>query len=448
MSPSSRRGVLATMLLAGGGLLAPARAVGQGERCVFQIDNVDRQGAVVETPQGTNYFAGGNVRLSCRGTRISMASDSVAAYGGNVVQFIGRVKYRDSTLTMDADRGTYFKNRERWEARGKVVTENLVTGSTLTGPSLDYMRVVKGVRDTMEMFATGRPTIQYVPSDTGTQAPEPYVIVGDRVRLKGDEQIYAGGKVTVDRSDFASRSDSLRLNTGTGGEGSLVGGRPVLRGLGADSFSITGNRIDLKLEGRELTYLLAKGNSKAVNKEWELVADTIALDVNKRKLDQTLAWGDSLKPSATSASYAMKADSLALDTPGQQLREVRGFGRAWLGGTMYEPTKDRDWMRGDTVVARFAARDSAGTRRAVLSRIEARKAAQSYHLERNDRAPSRPSINYARGEVITVTMKDGPAPAGSGVERVDIRGKVDGIQLEAEEPPAPADTTPGGGGPR
>jgi hypothetical protein len=409
---------------------------------------VDRQGAVVETPQGTNYFAGGNVRLSCRGTSISMQSDSVAAYGGNVVRFIGRVKYRDSTLTMDADRGTYFKNRERWEARGRVVTKNLVTGSTLTGPALDYLRVVKGVRDTMEMYATDRPTIQYFPSDTGGQAPEPYVIVGDRVRLKGDDRIFAGGKVTVDRSDFASRSDSLRLDTGPDGDGSLVGGRPVLRGLGADSFSITGNRIDLRLDGRALTYLLAKGNAKAVNKEWELVADTIALDVNDRKLEQTLAWGDSLRPSATSTSYAMRADSLALDTPGQRLREVRGFGRAWLGGTIHQPTSDRDWMRGDTVVARFAARDSAGTQRAVLSRIEARKGAQSYHLEPNERQPARPSINYARGDVITVTMKD--SAAASGVERVDIRGQVDGIQLEATEPSAspPADSTPGGGGRR
>jgi hypothetical protein len=437
------------ILLAAAWVLLPDPALSQGQQCVFQIDNVDRQGAVVETPQGTNYFAGGNVRLSCRGTKISMESDSVAAYGGNVVRFIGRVRYRDSTLTMDADRGTYIKNRELWEARGRVVTKNLVTGSTLTGPSLDYMRVVKGVRDTMEMFATGRPTIQYFPSDTGGQKAEPYVIVGDRVRLKGDDRIFAGGKVTVDRSDFASRSDSLRLDTGPGGDGTLLGGRPVLRGLGADSFSIPGNRIDLKLEGRELTYLLAKGNSKAVNKEWELVADTIALDVNRRKLEQTLAWGDSLRPSATSTSYAMKADSLALDTPGQKLREVRGFGRAWLGGTVYEPTKDRDWMRGDTVVARFASRDSAGTQRAVLSQIEARKAAQSYHLEPNERAPRLPSVNYARGDVITVTMKTGPATAGSGVDRVDIRGKVDGIQLEAAPPSAaPADTTPGGGGPR
>ena len=435
---------MALAVLAGAWLCAPGGAAAQSGRCVFQIDNVDRQGAVRETPQGTNYFAGGNVRLSCRGTTISMQSDSVAAYGGNVVQFIGRVKYRDSSLTMDADRGTYHKNRERWEARGKVVTRNLVTGSTLTGPSLDYLRVVKGVRDTMEMYATGRPTIRYFPSDTGGQAAEPYVIVGDRVRLKGDDRIFAGGKVTVDRSDFASRSDSLRLDTGPDGDGSLIGGRPVLRGLGADSFSITGNRIDLTLEGRELTYLLARGNGKAVNKEWELVADTIALDVNQRELEQTLAWGDSLRPSATSTSYAMKADSLALDTPGQRLREVRGFGRAWLGGTVYEPTKDRDWMRGDTVVASFAVRDSAGTGRAVLSRIQARKAAQSYHLEPNDRAPARPSINYARGDVITVTMKDGP-PADAGVERVDIRGQVDGIQLEAAAPAQPADSTPGGG---
>jgi len=81
------------------------RPVAASQRCVFQIDNVDRQGAVNETPAGTNYFAGGNVRLSCRGTQITMQSDSVAAYAGNVVQFIGNVHYRDSTLTMDADNG-------------------------------------------------------------------------------------------------------------------------------------------------------------------------------------------------------------------------------------------------------------------------------------------------------------------------------------------------------
>jgi hypothetical protein len=444
---SAAVGLLAALTAAASVFTRPAAA--QSQRCVFQIDNVDRQGSVVETPQGTNYFAGGNVQLSCRGTKIAMQSDSVAAYGGNVVQFIGRVKYRDSTLTMDADRGTYHKNRERWEARGNVTTENLSTGSTLTGPALDYLRVVKGVRDTLEMYATGRPRIQYFPTDSGGKSAEPYVIVGDRVRFKGDDQIFAGGKVTVDRSDFTSRSDSLRLDTGAGSDGTLIGGRPVLRGLGPDSFSIAGNRIDLQLDQRDLTYLLAKGQRLAVSREWDLVADTIALDINQRQLEQTLAWGAAVRPSATSESYAMKADSLALDTPGQKLQEVRGYGKAWLGGTVYSPTRDRDWMRGDTIVARFASRDSAGAERAVLSRIDARLGAQSYHIEPNQRLPARPSINYARGDAITVTMKDG-ATDGGGVDRVDIRGQVDGIQLEAagDSVTAAQDTTRRGGGAR
>lgn len=403
------------------------------QNCVFQIDNVDRQGSVSETPSGTNYFAGGNVRLSCRGLPITMQSDSVAAYGGNVVRFIGNVKYRDSTLTMDADRGTYYKSGEKWEARGRVTTRNLKNGSTLTGPALDYYRVVKGVRDSMEMYSTGRPRIEYAATDPSGRAAEPYIIVADRVRLKGNDRLWAGGKVTIDRSDFAAKGDSLRLDTGKGSDGTLLGGKPEMRGLGRDSFNLSGRRLDLRLDRRELTYVTAKGDGHAVSKEWDLVADTIGLDLNSRKLEQTLAWGDSIRPHATSPAYAMRADSLALDTPGQQLKQVRGFGKAWLGGTIDPLSRQRNWMQGDTVFANFVQRDSAGTARAALSRIIARKGAQSYHVDPNLKYPDRPSINYARGDVIVMTMKQG---AQTGVERVDIKGQVDGIQLEAAEAPA------------
>jgi len=414
---------------------------GQAQRCTFQIDNVDRQGAVNETPNGTNYYAGGNVRLSCRGARIAMSSDSVAAYGGNVVQFIGNVKYRDSTISMDADFGTYYKSGERWEARGNVDTKNLKTGSTLAGPSLDYYREVKGVRDTLEMFAVGRPKISYVEADSaGGRKLEPYLIVADRVRFKGSDRIWAGGKVTVDRSDFAARSDSMRLDTGKGSDGTFVGGEPILRGLGTDSFRLTGTRIDLGLDQRELSRVTAKGQGHAVNKDWDLTADTIALDLKDRKLEHTRSWGKGSRPYALSPSYAMRADSLVLDSPGQLLHEVRGYGKAWLGGSVDSATKDRDWLRGDTVIAHFGTADSAGKKRAVLSRIDAHSAAQSYHLDRNPKAPQRPSINYVRGDVITVTMKN---TAAGGADRVDVRGKVDGIQLEAgaDSAATPADST-------
>ena len=97
-------------------------------------------------------------------------------------------------------------------------------GSTVISASLDYYRAVKGVRDTTEMYAVSRPRIEYFARDSADSArapadsagrtrAEPYVIVADRVRIKGDDRIWAGGKVTVDRSDFAARGDSLRLDT-------------------------------------------------------------------------------------------------------------------------------------------------------------------------------------------------------------------------------------------
>ena len=199
--------------------------------------------------------------------------------------------------------------------------------------------------------------------------------------------------MTFDRSDFAARSDSLRLDSGPGSDGTLIGGEPILRGLGTDSFRLEGKRIDLALQERELRRVVAKGEGHARNRDWDLTADTIAIDLDQRKLERTLAWGTGTRPYAVSTSYAMRADSLALDSPGQLLREVRGYGKAWLGGTTDSLANDRDWMRGDTVIARFASADSAGKKRAVLSRIEARSAAQSYHLDHNPRAPRRPSIN-------------------------------------------------------
>jgi hypothetical protein len=422
---------------------APAAAQ---ERCTLQIDNVDRQGIAVETTAGTNYFAGGNVRLSCRGTKIRMRSDSVAAYAGNIVHFIGRVHYEDSALVMDADRGTYYRSSEQWEARGRVQTRNLTTGSTLTGPSLDYFRVVQGVRDTAEMYAVSRPRIEYVAKDSAGQATEPYVIVADRVRTRGDDLLWAGGKVTIDRSDFAARGDSLRLDTGVSDDGTLLGTRPELRGFGADTFDLVGGRIDFKLEDRDLTYLVAIDSARAVQREWTLVADTVALDVNHREVELTLAWGDSLRAYARSPRREIRADSLALDSPGGALTEARGFGRAWLGGDVDSASAERDWLAGDTVVARFETRDSAGSSRAVLTTIRAAGAARSLTVEAETSRPQQPTINYARGDAIVVTMKQ------DGTEEVDevrIRGSVDGVQIEpgatdtaSARPPSPATARP------
>jgi hypothetical protein len=431
--PTSRRLATAALLAAGpvAGLSAqvpaPGPAPAKRASCLLVIENVDRQGVKEETPGGTNYYAGGNVRIRCGASR--MASDSVAVLGGNVARFIGSVRYEDSTLAVAADTGTYYKDGERWEARGRVAARNTANGSALQGPTLDYLRPVAGVRDTLEMLATGRPRISYVTKDSAGQAGEPYRIVADRVHMRGNDLVWGGGKVTIDRSDFAARGDSMALDTGPKGEGALLG-KPVMKGLGADTFDLTGARIDLKLENRELTFVTARQQAHAVTSEWDLTADAIGLDVNAKKLEQTLAWG---KAEARSKRYAVKGDSLAIDTPGQKLTALRAFGHAWLGGAIDSATAERDWLTGDTVRAAFAQRDSAGKARPVLQRMDAIGHGRAFHQAR-PKDGGAPSLDYVRGDTIVITMQppraDGPGSGGDAVERVDVHGHVDGVQLE------------------
>jgi hypothetical protein len=253
------------------------------------------------------------------------------------------------------------------------------------------------------------------------------VIVADRVRIRGDDQLWAGGGVTIDRSDFAARGDSLRLDTGTADDGTLLGTRPELHGFGSDTFDLTGRRIDFKLDDRELTYLVATDSALAIRREWTLVADTIALDVNRREVDLTLAWGDSLRAHALSPKREIRADSLALDSPAGEIKEARAFGTAWLGGATDSASAERDWLAGDTVVARFEPRDSAGTVRTVLTSIHATGTARSLTVEPQEARPKQPTINYARGDAIVVTMK---ADGSEEVNDVRIRGRVEGVQIE------------------
>ena len=139
-------------------LVWAAPLAAQGGTCRFHLDRVGGLGQQVIVGRDTNYYAGGGVRITCQGTSVSMESDSAAFYGrrsGTIVEFIGQVKYRDSLVTMDANRGTYYRSGERWEARGNVVTENIQNGSRMVGPSLDYYRAIKGTRDTVEMVSVG-----------------------------------------------------------------------------------------------------------------------------------------------------------------------------------------------------------------------------------------------------------------------------------------------------
>lgn len=417
------------------GAAAPLAAQqGQGGgACVFQIDTVVGHLVQRDNRDGTlNFYGNGGVKLRCQGTAVRMEADSVAVIrNAQLTYFVGDVRYTDSAVVMTAERGTYYKDGERWEARGSVVTRNLRTNSTLTGPSLDYLRAIPGVRDTVEMYAIGRPRIDYVPFDSAGTPLEPYVIVGDRVRFRGNDRVYVGGNVTVDRSDFTARGDSLRLDTGAGQDGALVG-HATMQGKGTDAYTLSGRKILLRLAQSQLSGVRATDLGHAVTVDWDLTADTIDLAIVKSKLVQTLAWGDSLRPHAVNPEREIRADSLAIDTPDRVPTEARLYGRGWVGAKPDSGTGERDWMEGDSVRAAFAPADS-GPARNILKQVDARGHARSYYRVVDRSKPGKASLSYVRGDLISVHML---ASGASGVQRVEVRGAVDGVQLEPIPPKA------------
>src|SRR5256885_1517430 len=414
---------------------SPADTTG-GRPCKIVIDSVGRQAQQVEVRAGeTNVFAGGGVLAHCEGSGSTLAADSVAWFAGvrrfDMIGQKGPVHIRDTAITLDAVTAAYYLRQERLEAHRNVVATNRNSGSVLRGPNLTYNTAVKVLRDPLEMYATGRPTIDY---RGRPDSAEPYVIVADRVRFKGNDRMWGGGTVTIDRSDFAARGDSMQLDQ-VAGFGLLLGRRRV-EGRGTESYALTGTRIELGLRGHDIQRVKALGNGVARGSDWRLTADTIHLHIDRKMLQQAFAWGpkDSVHARAVSSVTTIRADSLALDVPDQVLTEVRAFGHA-LSTLKRDSTAQRDstakrdttpdWIAGDSLTAHWAqeadpprSAQPKSTLRHLVSRGSARVLTHQYNQR-----DSLPSVNYSRGAKIDITL------AAGKVDRVFVTRRADGVQL-------------------
>jgi hypothetical protein len=386
----------------------------------MQLDSMGGQGRHIELGPGiVHQFGGGGVWASCRGQETRIYADSVAWYSErNRLDFIGRVEFRDSTVTLNAARAAYFPPDERLEAYGNVRLENRKAGSELVGPNLTYWREVKGVRDTAELFATARPTVRYRAGRAASD--EPYVIVGEHVRLRGQDNAWAGGAVTVERSDFSAQADSAGLSFGAG-KGEFIGHARV-RGQREGGYVLAGRRLPFRMSDGKVTWVQAQGAGDATSSDWRLTADTIEFSIANERVEGGLAWGDSLRPHAVSATYSMRADSLALDTPGQQLKELRGFGQALATARGDSTAPEPDWVAGDSLVARFDDGEEEGRR--LLKTLEARGNARAFYRVYEADGATLAGINYSRGLKIVASF------GAAGVQRVDVIGGGDGVYLE------------------
>jgi hypothetical protein len=251
--------------------------------------------------------------------------------------------------------------------------------------------------------------------------------------MDGDSLVYASGRVVVTRPDLVATSDSLALDRAA--ERARFIGNPVMRGSGERSFTLTGSVIDIYSRERRLERVLSRVTAKVVSDDITLSADTIDLRIRDDMLERAFAFGTT-RARAISPAQDMTADSIEILMPGQHVREVRAIGQALAQSdpdSMRITSTERDWIRGDTVIAVFDSIPAADTTtkpriRELRSIVEARS---FYQIPPDDSASRCPKINYSRGDRITVAFD---SQSVSSVLVTAMRDSVvaDGVYLECQ----------------
>jgi hypothetical protein len=416
---AARVGALVALLVAA---LGTAGAAQTPRGCQVYVDSTGGAGRSIDVGGGfSRLFQSGGIWAHCVGQDTHWYADSAGWFPDlNRFDMVGHVNFRDSTAQLTAERASYYLGDERLEAFGNARLRNRVTGSTLRGPQITYRRRAPGLRDTTELTACSRPTVEYRAAQDSAEA-EPYVIVGDCVVLRGDNAASARGRVTIDRRDFHGVADSATLDTQV--EAGRLMGHARVAGGDASGYTLTGRDVRYRLTAQRLTWVQAEGDALATSVEWHVSADTLAFDIRDDRIQSGTAWGDSVRPRAASATNTITADSLAIDAPGQILHEVRGIGAARAVSRTDSLTGQEDWVAGDTVTARFA--ETAAGKRALSEIVAVGAARALYRVFPPADSAGPPDISYSRGDRIVAQFRE------ERLERVDVVGRTDGVYLEA-----------------
>jgi hypothetical protein len=202
---------------------------------------------------------------------------------------------------------------------------------------------------------------------------------------------------------------------------------PLVKGIGSRAFTLTGGVIDLYSKNRQVERVVATPTGHALSQDLELVADSIDLRVQSNQLQRAIAWGKG-RARAVSPDREIIADSIDAILPGQRVREVRALRNAYAESNPDSGvvSTQRDWMKGDTIVAHFdslVGTDTASKPR--IREIVAEGNAKSFYQMKNSKGPqTQPSVNYVRGRIIDVIFED------RKVSTVTVTEKATGVLIE------------------
>lgn len=418
------------------GFSGTVRAQATTRECVLQYETSSgntRTNAVKTASGQYNFFQGGGVTYHCEGQDNTLQADSAEYYGDQkVLYLIGDVHYTEPRAKVDSERMTYYQIEDRIRAEGNVnVRTN--SGTTIRGPVMDYYRQTP-TRPLARTVATGRPRMAIVQRQTGTEPPQPIDVISNTLVSEGDNLVYASGNVEVTRPDLIAKGDSAFLDGQR--EFARLMRTPSVQSRKGRPFTLTGGIIDLYSRNRVLERVVATPSGHVLSQDLELAADSVDLRVSQNQLQRVIAWGRTSRATALSPERRVVADSIDALMPGQRLREVRAIGNA-LANSIPDTSRivstERDWMKGDSVIAEFdSIAPGDTTSKPQAKKIIANGNAKSFYQLAANGATRKgpPNLNYVTGRIITVYFEN------RTVDKVDVIDQASGVYLEPTAAPA------------
>lgn len=383
------------------------------------------------------FIGGGGVTMRCPSRGITLVADSIEQYGDERRIFLlGRVSYREPRLSLSSNYLTYFLADERIVASGNVVA-TLPSGSTLRGPQAEYRRAVARVRDVSELHSIGRPTVSIVQRQTGARAANagrsgagdgPTTVTANVLYVRGDSLLYASGQVDIVRTDFGARGDSVFMNTST--EYMRLMRDPAIEGRTGRPFTLKGTLIDLFSRDRQLDRVLAQGEANAISDGMTLASDTIEFRVADDLLQAASAWGTTRQAEAVAQAQRITADSINVRMPEQRVQAMHALGNAHAEASPDSTrfiTAEKDWLRGDTIVALFdtVRASPSDSSQSEIRELIAFVGARSYqHMPPRDTTLRCPAISYVRGDSLRARFEGGQVRTVDVVKGAEISGGI------------------------
>jgi hypothetical protein len=380
---------------------------------------------------------GGGITVVCPSRNISLAADSGEMFGDDRVELYGRVHYDEPTrIDLRSDFLTYTLADERIHVRGHVIAQ-LPNGSTLTGPEAVWLRAVPRVRRIEELTATGNPTVTLGTKDS---SEKPVVVNAASIFMTGDSLVYASRNVVITRTDLVARADSAFLDGRVGNESMRLMFKPSIEGLEGRKFKLEGRIIDAISRERKLERVIARDSGHATSQDLEIFAETIDLRMSNDAMERAIAFSRAGQARAIAPGQTITADSIDVRMPGQKVRVVYAVRNARADSdadTVRFHTTERDWLRGETVVAWFdstATKDTSKTPpiERIIATHKADSAQAYYHMAAADTSIKRPAISYVRGREILIEFNN------RRVGLVSVRDSVVGMYLEPKRDTASA----------